>query len=88
MRKKPLERKKLILKSAVQLAIKIGYSNITTPLVAKHAGVTTPLVAYYFKNTKILKREILRIAVSKKIIDILTDAVLEYDPDLISTPDF
>jgi AcrR family transcriptional regulator len=76
MRKRlaPTVRHEQIIASAVKLAKRVGLANITRDNVAKEAKVSTGLVSKYGDMTD-LRAEVVRVAVSDKILPIVAQAL-------------
>ena len=51
----PDERKKYILKHAINIAVKEGINNVTCSILAKQAKVSHPLILHYFGCMEILR---------------------------------
>lgn len=64
-----------ILDSAVTLALRIGYSNLTRKAVANHAGVATGTVSYHFGAMEKLQNAVMREAVQKRYLLIVAQGM-------------
>lgn len=81
----PNERRALILKAAVALAVRGDYRNITRDAVADHAGVSAGLVSQYFPMSK-LRQSIMREAVRLELLPILAQGIVARDPLALAAP--
>ena len=75
----PALRKQHILDSAVTVAIRIGYENITQNAVAEVAGISSPLVSHYFTIVD-LKNEIMEQAVNLEILPVIVQGIVNNHP--------
>lgn len=85
-RKKPEVRKAEILESALTVANRDGWINMTRDSVAEHAGVAIGLVNHYYGTMSQLKRAVMRAAITRGEYKILAQGVLAQDPVAIKAP--
>ena len=80
-------RKSLLLFEAIRLSEKIGYKNITGPVVAEAAGLSSHgLVNYYFGGIEALRSLVLEAAIEHENLEILLQALVVKDPVAWSAP--
>lgn len=65
-----------ILKSAVNVAERVGRSKIKFDVIAKEIGIDRSIIYFHFKTTEILKKEVLRYAIEHEVIILLIEAVI------------
>lgn len=85
-RKEPEERKQQILKVAMQMSKRMGYSHITRDGVAECAGVSNALVSYYFDTIDALKKEVLKEAIKLEVVQIIAQGIAQKDPNTAKLP--
>lgn len=86
-RMKPEQRKMQILLAAVELAKKCGYRNIKRDEVATAAGVSMGLVNNYFETIEHLKRDVMRLAITNEVLEIIAQGLLAKDRIALKVPD-
>lgn len=88
MRKRyqPKKRRDLIIESSIELSKDIGYLNITRDLVAKKCGVSYSLISRYFNPFQSLKKIIVKKAVEKEILEILSQCILTKEISIKKLP--
>lgn len=69
-----------ILRSAIALAKKQGYTNVTGQCVADRAKVSKPLVYHYFPTMKILQNCIMMYSIDNLIHNIILQGLVLRDP--------
>jgi len=79
LRADPALRKDHILNSAIVIAMEKGYNKITRDDVAETAGVSMGLITYYFETMNQLKRDIMRTAVKRGIVEIVAQGLTNKD---------
>lgn len=67
----PRIRKRQILDTAIQLAHKIRYMDLTREQIAEVANVSSSLIAYYFGTIERLRRAVWQEAIRHNIVPIL-----------------
>lgn len=80
----PRIRKAQIFRDAMLLAERIGHKRLTRDSVATEARVSGPLVAKYFRNMNRLREAVLREAIKRENLSILSHCVA--DEALLSHP--
>lgn len=75
-----------ILRSAITLAKKHGYKNVTGQSVADRAKVSKPLVYHYFPTMKILQKNMIEYAIEKDIYNIILQGLVLRDPIAMTIP--
>lgn len=78
-RTNPELRRDQILNVAVELSVKQGYNHIRRDHVAEAAGVSEGLVTNYFNTMVQLRRDIIRIAIKKEILEIIAQGLINGD---------
>ena len=73
------QRRDHILTAAINLAVEVGYSNITRDTVAARAGVSMGLITHYFETMGQLKRSIMRAAIHQHIPEIIAQGLANND---------
>ena len=68
-------RRKEILNAAIELAVKLGYQQITRELVANKAKTSIALVTWYFDNMSNLKSEIMKAAISRENLPLIAQGL-------------
>ena len=66
--------------TALDLAKKLGYHNVTRFLLHKHAEVSPSVVNQHYPSNRDLELEILNAAVRRKMLDIIAQAIVMKDP--------
>lgn len=85
-RLKPKIRKHSIVQTALRLAVKHGYTNITRRQIAQTSGVSEAAVSYYFGTMAQLRRDILRHAIQQEVLHIIAQALVNNDPYIARVP--
>jgi AcrR family transcriptional regulator len=85
-RENPRVRKKQILNAAVNLAIKVGYQQITRLEIAKSVGISVSLVTNYFRSMQKLKSEVMKEAIKEEIYEIIAQGLAVGDPQVVKLP--
>jgi AcrR family transcriptional regulator len=70
----PSIRREEILSAAIDLAIRIGYQNITRDAVANAANTSCALVTTYFPMVE-LKNAVMKMAIEKEILPIIAQGL-------------
>lgn len=83
VRKHKKIRKEMILCTAVEMSIKIGYQHLIRDEVAKEARVSGALINRYFVTIDDLKKEVLRVAIEKEIVEIVAQALGARDTEVL-----
>jgi len=68
-------RKQKIIDAAVELADKVGFSNITRDGIANIANVSAGLINFHFDSMVKLRKEIIRYVVEKEVLAIIIQAI-------------
>jgi AcrR family transcriptional regulator len=87
IRKHKKIRKEMILCTAIEMSLKVGYQHLIRDKVAKKAGISGALVNKYFGTIETLKKEVLRVAIEKGIIEIVAQGLGMRDPDALKAPE-
>lgn len=74
-RETPTIRREEILNAAIELAVKIGYQNITRDGVALAANISSGLVTIYFSPIQELKNAVMKSAIEKEILSIIAQGM-------------
>lgn len=77
---------KRILKSAVHVAERDGYMNITRQKIAEHAEVSDAKVSNAYGSMIQLKRAVMRQAIHNKILSIIAEGLISKDPTALKIP--
>lgn len=78
-RANPNLRKTQILNVAIELSRDIGYQHITRSKVADAARISEGLVTRYFSTMNQLKREVMRTAIKREILEIIAQGLIAQD---------
>jgi AcrR family transcriptional regulator len=84
---KSADRKEQILETALRLAEKMGYTNITRAGVADAAGVAPSLVSHYFTTMGKMKRAVMRQAVKRAVLSIVAQGLTLKDDQALKAPE-
>lgn len=76
----PADRKASILEAALSAATKHGYTGFRLVDVAAHAGCSTGSVMAYYKTMAQVKRDVMRAAISRKVLPIIATGIAVKDP--------
>lgn len=87
IRKNRQIRKDMVLCAALDLSLKVGYQKLIRDEVANAAGVSGALVNKYFGTIEKLKREVIRAAIQREIIEIVAQGLGMRDPDVLRAPE-
>ena len=79
-------RKENILSVAVELAVEVGYYNITRDAVAAAAGVSFGLVSKYFGTMTQLKNDVMRRAIKQETLSIIAQGLANGDKRAKNAP--
>ena len=71
----PRIRKQQLLNAAVELALQVGFSNMTRDSIAQFANVSTGLINFHFDSIKQLRKELIKLAIDKEILPIIIQAI-------------
>jgi hypothetical protein len=74
------ERKLLLEKSAMEIAMKMGYRKVTRINIARHAGVSGTLIATHLGDMATVRSEILRQGCLSGNIKLIIEGLLADDP--------
>lgn len=80
-------RKEHILNVATNMAVKIGYTSLTRDGVAEAAGVSFSLVSKHFGTMVQLKREVMRTAIKREILEIIAQGLVNGDDRALKAPE-
>ena len=78
--RKPNERTSQILEVAISIAKDKGIRAVTREAVSTNACVSPALVNVYFKSMRNLRQQVVREAIARRHVDVLTMALAERDP--------
>lgn len=87
IRKHKKVRKEMVLCTAIQMSLKVGYQHLIRDDVAKAAEVSGSLVNKYFGTIDNLKKEVLRAAIEKGIVEIVAQGLGMRDPEALKAPE-
>lgn len=79
-RLKPEARREDILAAAFHLATKRHYQLLTRNEIAEQAGISGPSVQYHFGTMARLRKAIVRAAICRECLAVLSQAILSHDP--------
>lgn len=85
-RLKPEVRKEHILRAALLLAKKHGYTHVTRDQVARAVGVTGQAIQYHFKTMTQFRRDLMRFAVAQKCLAVVAQGLALRDPRAQAAP--
>lgn len=80
-------RRDAVLNAALDLAMRDGFSHITRDGVAKQAGVGAGTVNLYYGTVPQLKRDVMRVAIARRILPIIAQGIAARDPRALNAPD-
>ncbi len=80
------DRKKLILKVAVSLATEVGYTNVTSRVIASRCNINHGLIFYYFESMEKLKALIMQTAIEQEVLNIILQGICISDPVALEAP--
>lgn len=80
------DRKNDLLQTALDLSVKVGYTNVSRGALATEAGVSNALVTHYFGTMKQLKRAIMRSAIGRSIPEIVAQGLAIGDDNARKAP--
>lgn len=75
----PLLRREQILNTALMVADKVGYKNVSRGMIAKEIGCSKPLISQYFTQAE-LQKAIIKTAITREIISIVAQGIAARDP--------
>lgn len=81
-----VDRKREILDAGIRLALREGFRNVTRDGVASEARVSTALVNLYWGTIQNVRDGIVQEAVSKELLPILAQALLDGHPIAVTAP--
>lgn len=73
----PDERAAQILDAAVKLAVRTGWRRLTRDSIATSAKISTGLVSAHFGSMDNLRDEVMRAAVSRRILSIVREGIAD-----------
>lgn len=76
----PTDRKASILDAAVTVARRHGYSNFRMHHVSTEAGCSNALVVIYWKTMEQIRRDVMRVAIRERHLDIIATGIALKDP--------
>lgn len=82
----PMSRKETMLKLAISIAQRKGYSNVTREELADKMKCAESLVSYHFGSIPKLHREIMKAAVDQQNLKIIAQGLVSQDPIAQSAP--
>ncbi len=85
-RKKPDERRDLILAAAVTAALSGGLMHVTRADIATRANVAPSLVSHYFDSMISLRDEVMRSAVESNCLQLVAQGVAMNNPIAMAAP--
>jgi len=80
------ERKAQILRAALELAPKIGYSRITREDIAKRAALPPSLISYHLGTMPDLRRHIMREAIRVECLPVIAQGLAVQDRHALKAP--
>ena len=81
------QQRQAILDVAVDLARDIGYSKITRDQIAQAAGISPALVSDYLGTMPKPRRDVVRRAVVREVLEIVAQAMASRDPHVQKASD-
>jgi len=82
----PLLRRSHVLNKAIELAKEKGYNSITRKEIAEAAEITPALLSHYFDSIESLRATVLKIAIRRKVLEIVAQGLVNNDPEAIQAP--
>jgi len=83
---KKLDRREKILNVALEIAARVGYSNVERQEVAIGAECSAALISYHFSTMTQFKRAIMRAAVHKEDAKVVAQGLAANDPIAVKAP--
>lgn len=83
----PDERYKQLLDSAVEVAKKCGFNNITHALVALHAKVSKATVFKYFESIIVLRDDVMKVAIEQELLPVIAAGLIMRNDIALSASD-
>lgn len=85
-RMKPGDRQRMLIDTALTLAAKVGYKNVTMDALTTAAGVSRTLYARYFTNVDQFRVAVMRAAVKQRVLPVIAQGVVARDPHAMKAP--
>jgi AcrR family transcriptional regulator len=82
----PKDRKASILDSALRVAEKIGYQQMTREQIAKQADVSPALVSHYLGTMAEMRRTVMRHACTVKNLPVIAQGLASRDKHALRVP--
>jgi AcrR family transcriptional regulator len=86
MNTKIKNKREMILYAAVNLALQHGYCRITRDDIAEAAGVSSGLVNHYFETIDKIRKEIIKTAIDKNIVELVAQGLGMRDREVLKAP--
>ena len=81
------ERTAQILKAALQVAARVGYTNLKRDDVAKAAGISASLVPYHMGTMTEFRRSVMREAVRTGHLPVIAQGIANRDRQALKAPE-
>lgn len=79
-RMKPGDRQRMLIDTALTLATRDGYKNVTMDALTQAAGVSRTLYARYFTNVDQFRVAVMRAAVKRVVLPVIAQGLAARDP--------
>lgn len=87
MRMHPNDRKKHILESALAIAERDGFTNVTRNKIAEHANISPTLIHKYYGSMETLRNSIMVIAIHRAILPVIAQGIAVKNEYALNIPD-
>lgn len=87
VRKHRKVRREMVLTAAIEMSLRVGYRHLIRDDVAKEAGISGGLINKYFGTIENLRKEVLRTAIQKEILEIVAQGLGMRDPEVMKVSD-
>lgn len=83
----PDVRKETLIVAALAVAKRDGFSNLTRASIAEEAACSTGLVTNYLGTMTALKREVMRAAVKREVVEVVAEGLAVRDKQALKAPE-
>lgn len=85
-RLKRVDRKRQIIKIAINLSLELGYTNFTAMQVAERAQIRHGLIFHYFDSMDALRKQVMKTAIKDEVLNIVLQGLCLSDPVALNAP--
>lgn len=83
---KKADRKRQIIKVAINLSLEFGYTNFTVRQLAERAGIRHGLVYNYFESMDAVRAQVMKTAIKEGVLNIVLQGLCLSDPVALKAP--